>query len=82
MNEFWMFHSRLLDNKNNKLHEECLRIIYSFKKLNFEELLIQDSSLSIHRGNIQTFAIKMQKFANDMSPEITNEIFSFREINH
>ena len=53
-----------------------------FKKLNFEELLIQDSSLSIHRGNIQTLAIKMQKFANDMSSEITNEILPFREINH
>ena len=25
----WMFHSRILNNKINRLHERCLRIIYN-----------------------------------------------------
>ena len=77
-----MFHNRLLNNKINKLHERYLGIIYNNKKSNFEELLVKDNSLSIHHKNVQTLAIKMHKFANNMSPEITNEIFPLREINH
>ena len=77
-----MFYSCSLDNKINKLHERCLRIAYNDKKSNFEELLIKDNSISIHHRNIQTIATEMYKFANRMSPEITNEIFQLREINH
>ena len=32
-------HSRLMNNKINRLHEKCLRIVYSDKTLSFEELL-------------------------------------------
>ena len=32
----WMFPSRTLNNKINRLHERCLRIIYDEKLLNFE----------------------------------------------
>ena len=38
----WMFHSRTLNNKINRLHERCLRIIYNDKLSNFEELLHKD----------------------------------------
>ena len=41
-----------------------------------------DNFVSIRHRNIQTFATEMCKFANGMSPEITNEIFQLREINH
>ena len=37
-----MFHSRTLNNKINRLHERCLRIIYNDKLSNFEELLHKD----------------------------------------
>ena len=33
----WMFHSRKLNNKINKLHERCLRIVYSDNTSSFEE---------------------------------------------
>ena len=36
----WMFHSRTLNNKVNRLHERCLRIIYNNKISNFEELCL------------------------------------------
>ena len=35
----WMFHSRTLNNKINRLRERCLRIIYNDKLSNFEEIL-------------------------------------------
>ena len=74
----WMFHSRCLNNKINRLHERCLRMIYNDKISNFEELLNKDNSVSIHHSNIHALAIEMYKVANDMSPEIMNELFKLR----
>ena len=45
----WMFHSRKLNNKINKLHERCLRIVYSDNTSSFDELLETDHSVSVHR---------------------------------
>ena len=78
----WMFHNRLLDNKINRLHERCLRIIYNDKHSKFEELLLKDNSVPIHHNNIHTLAIEMYKVANGMSPEIMNDIFKLRENTH
>ena len=44
----WMCHSRLMNNKINRLHEKCLRIVYSDKTSSFEELLDKDGSVTIH----------------------------------
>ena len=74
----WMFHSRSLNNKINRLHERCLRIVYNDKQPTFEELLDKDNSVSIHHNNIQTLAIEMYKVANGIAPEIMNEIFRLR----
>ena len=35
----WMCHSRASDGKINRLHERCMRIIYSDKQSSFETLL-------------------------------------------
>ena len=35
----WMCHSRALNNKINKLHERCLRVIYNDKTYTLKELL-------------------------------------------
>ena len=40
----WMFHSRTLNNKINRLHERALRIVYSDYKSSFCELLEKDKS--------------------------------------
>ena len=78
----WMFHSRCLNNKINRLHERCLRMIYNDKISNFEELLNKDNSVSIHHSNIHALAIEMYKVANDMSPDIMNEVFKLRNTPH
>ena len=78
----WMFHIRSLNNKINRLHERCLRIIYNDKHSNFEELLVKDNSVSIHHNNIHTIAIEIYKVANGICPEIMNDIFKLRESTH
>ena len=78
----WMFHSRSLNNKINRLHERCLRIIYNDKHSNFEELLVKDNSVSIHHNYIHTLAIEIYKVANGICPEIMNDIFKLRENTH
>ena len=78
----WMFHSRCLHNKIVRLHEGCLRMIYHDKISNFEELLNKVNSVSIHHNNMHALAFEMCKVANDMSPDIMNEIFKLRNNPH
>ena len=47
----WMFLSRKLNSKINKLQERSLRIIYDDDKSSFEELLRKDGSVTIHHRN-------------------------------
>ena len=62
----WMFHSRKLHNKINKIHERSLRIVYNDDSSSFEELLSKDNSVSIHHRNIQSLAIEMYKSKNNL----------------
>ena len=71
----WMFHSRTMNNKINRLHERALRIVYSDFKSSFEGLLMKDNSFSIHERNIQSLAIEIYKFLNGLSPSFLNSIF-------
>ena len=52
----WMCHSRTLNNRMNKLHERCLRVIYDDKKSTFQKLLDKDKSVLIHNRNLQLLA--------------------------
>ena len=78
----WIFHSRTLNNKINRLHERCLRTKYNDKLSNFEELLHKDNFVSIRHNNINALAIEMYKVVNGMSPEIMNEVFRQRSNSH
>ena len=69
----WVFYSRSLNTKINRLHERCLRLIY-----NYEKLLVKDISVSIHHQNIQRLAIQMYIVSNGIFPDIISEIFQLR----
>ena len=75
----WMFHSRKLNNKINKLHERCLQIVYSDNKSSFDELLETDNSVSVHHRNIQLLATELYKIVNGLSPDIMKEVFPINE---
>ena len=78
----WMFHSRSLNNKINRIHERALRITYNDKSSSIQDLLKKDNSVSIHHRNIRTLATEMFKFLQGLSPLILNEVFAERNCNH
>ena len=71
---FGYFTSLSLNTKIDRLHGRCSKIIYNCKQSNFEEL--QRKNNSVDARNIQTFATKMHKVANGISPDIMSEGFS------
>ena len=78
----WMFHSRIINNKINRLHERCLRLLYGDKSSSFEKLLEQDKSATIHTRNLQILATEMFKVYRNISPPIFSEIFHQRGNNY
>ena len=78
----WMFHSRVLNNRINRLHERGLRLVYKDPHLTFEELLQKDNSFTIHHRNLQKLATEMFKVYNDLSPSLLKTIFPQRDISY
>ena len=76
----WMFHSRDLNYKINKLHHRALQIVYRDYSSSFDELLSKDNSVSIHHRNVQYLATEMYKTKNNLSPSFMKDIFSERDI--
>ena len=74
-----MCHSRGLNNRIINLHERALRIAYQDKKSDFETLLKNDKSVTIHVRNLHYLVTEVYKVKNNISPEIMREIFHFQE---
>ena len=78
----WMCHSRENNNKTNRLHERCLRIIYNDKRSSFNALLEKDGSVSIHERNIKILATEMFKVSKNLAPPQMQEIFKLKDQSH
>ena len=50
----WMFHSRVMNNKINRIHKRALRLVYSDHVSSSDKLLKKDRSFSIHHRKIQS----------------------------
>ena len=75
----WMCHNRKYNNKINRLHERCLRLVNNDKRSYLEDLLEKDNSVSIHHKNLQALAIVVFKVHTKTSPEIIQEVFLVKE---
>ena len=74
-----MCHNRTYNNKINRLHERCLRLIYNHKRSSFKDLLEKDSSVSLHHKNLQAPVIEMFKVHTKTSSEVIQEVFEVKE---
>ena len=70
----WMFHSRSLNNKINRIHERVLRLVYH-SNLSFSEILDLDNSVTVHQKNLQALVTEIYKFKNGIAPDIMKDIF-------
>ena len=77
-----MFHSRIINNKINCLHERCLCLLYWDKSLSFEKLLEQDKSVTVHTRNLPILATEMFKVYRNISLPIFSKIFHRRDRNY
>ena len=75
----WMFYSRSLNNRINKLQERSLRILYRDDISSFEDLLIRDNSITVHECNIKLLATEMYKVEKTILPNL-GDFFKKREL--
>ena len=75
----WMFCSRRLNHRINKIQERALRIVYRDQSSTFEDLLTRDGSVSHHVRNLQLLATEVYKVVNGTSLDIMNEVFQLKE---
>ena len=78
----WMCHSLLINIKINRLHEKCLRIVYSNKNSSFQQLLDKDGSVTMHKRNLQVLATEIFNVYRNLSPNTVAEIFRIRQNNY
>ena len=71
----WMVCSRSSNNRINHLHERALRIVYNDHRSTFEDLFMQDNSVSIHHRNIRLLATELQKAKNNLLSQLMLELF-------
>ena len=67
----WMCHNRTINNKINRLHERCQRIVDNGNKSPFQELLDNDKDVTIHVKNVRALAAEMFKLSNNYSTSLS-----------
>ena len=72
----WMFCSRSLNHKINRLHKRSLRIAYNDYTATFEDLLAKAKTVTIHQRNLRVLAIEMYKIANGLSTDYMIELMT------
>ena len=59
-----MLHSRILNNRFNKIHKRALQVVYNDNVSTFEEMFQKDDSVTIHEKNIQPLSIELFSVLN------------------
>ena len=61
----WIFYSRCINNKINRLHERALRIVYYDGVSTFHQLLAMGKSFRMHHQKMQRLLIEIYKALHD-----------------
>ena len=78
----WMYCQRKCNNTINRIHERALRIAYGDYVSDFNTLLVNDNSVTIHQRNIQALSLEIYKTVNNLNPIFMKNIFHLKEINY
>ena len=70
-----MYHSRIKNNKINRLHERFLRFLCNAKQSSFHKLLERDNSVSIHKQKLGFLAVEMLRIIKGVAPTLVKEMF-------
>ena len=73
----WMFHSRQLNSKINKLHGRALRIVYTNPNFTFQQLLDLDKTHCIQHRHLQKLAVEMYKVSKKTCTCTNTRAFSY-----
>ena len=74
-----MFHSRILNNRINNIHERALRLTYKDNQSSFKELLEKDHSVTVHHKSLQALVTEIFKVKNDLASDIMKDVFELKE---
>ena len=75
----WMYCSRTANNNINRVHTRALRAIYNDVSLNLDELILLDSSSSIHVRNLRALLTEIFKSLNRQNPSFMWSLFIKKE---
>ena len=78
----WVFHSGIINDQINRLHERHLHLLYQAKLSSFEKLLESNKSVTIHTRNLQVLDTKMFRVYRNIPPPIFSEISHRQDINY
>ena len=71
----WMFHSRKLHHKIDRIQERALRVTYRDYESSFEVLMEKNRSITVHQRNMQYLITEMYKTKNGLDPALMRETF-------
>ena len=74
----WMFSTREVNNKTNRLHERGLRALLNDETSTFNDMLSKSNDTTIHVKNIQKLMIEFYKYLYGLSAPIMKEVFTKR----
>ena len=74
----WMFSTRAVNHKINRLHERGLRALPNDETSTFNDMLSKSNNTTIHVKNIQKLMIEFYKYLCGLSAPIMKEVFTKR----
>ena len=72
----WMFCSKSLNSKINKVHKRALKAVTREYEKSLDELLSTQSELNIHSRNVRTLLTEVFKIQSGFNPIFLSELFS------